>query len=146
MKPTPFSLAAVLVLFATVCEAGPVDLGLMCRADAEETVRWSSAVVYGVEVSPPHVTGVHPLTEADLFGLDIDDPMRLGLLASDASGALYHQLCSTVLCNVDDARKALAACADKPGCRIVGAVRLRTFYPLYLADVEGGHVCAPRWK
>lgn len=145
MKPVLFFLI-VLTLFPAVSEAGPVDLGLMCRADAEETVLWSSAIAYGVEVSAPVVTGAHPLAEADLFGLDIDDANGLGLLALDTSGALHYQLCSTVLCNLDDALKTLAACNDKPGCKIVGAVRLRTFYPLYLADTEGGHICAPRWK
>ncbi len=145
MKPVLFFLV-ILALFPASSEAGPVDLGLMCRADAKSTVHWSSAIAYGVEVPPPQVTGTHPLAEADLFGLDIDDAERLGLLTSDASGALHHRRCSTVLCTVDDARKTLAICADKAGCKIVGAVRLRTFYPLYLADTEGGHICAPRWK
>ena len=146
MKSIRFSFAIFLMLFTTACKSEPVDLGLMCHADAGETVRWSSAVVYGVEVPPPHVTGAHPLVETDLFGLDIGDDDRLGLLAADASGTLHHRVCSTVLCNVDDTIKALAACADKPGCRIVGAVKLKTFYPLYLADVEDGHICAPRWN
>ena len=145
MKPVLLSVV-VLALFPAVSEAGPVDLGLMCRADAEETVRWSSAIAYGVEVSAPVVTGAHPLAEADLFGLDIGDADGLGLLASDASGGLHHRPCSTVLCSLDDAWKTLSACKDKPGCKIVGAVRLRTFHPLYLADTEGGHVCDPRWK
>ena len=145
MNPVLFSLV-VLALFLTACKSEPVDLGLMCDDDAEATVRWSSAIAYGVEMSAPVVTGAHPLAEADLFGLDIGDAERLGLLASDASGALHHRTCSTVLCSLDDALKVLAACTDKPGCKIVGAVRLRTFYPLYLADTEGGHVCAPRWK
>ena len=145
MKPVLFFLV-ILALFPASSEAGPVDLGLMCRADAKSTVHWSSAIAYGVEVPPPQVTGTHPLAEADLFGLDIGDADGLGLLASDASGALHHRPCSTVLCSLDDAWKTLSACKDKPGCKIVGAVKLRTFHPLYLADTGGGHVCAPRWK
>ena len=145
MKPVLLSVV-ILALFPTATEAGPVDLGLMCRADAKSTVHWSSAIAYGVEVPPPQVTGTHPLAEADLFGLDIGDADGLGLLASDASGALHHRPCSTVLCSLDDAWKTLSACKDKPGCKIVGAVKLRTFHPLYLADTGGGHVCAPRWK
>lgn len=145
MKPVLFFLV-ILALFPAAGEAGPVDLGLMCRADAEATVRWSSAIAYGVDVSPPQVIGTHPLAEAGLFGLDIDDAERLGLLASDASGALHHRHCSAALCTLDDALNTLAICANKAGCQIIGAVRLRTFHPLYLADTEGGHVCAPRWK
>lgn len=86
------------------------------------------------------------VAEINLFGLEINDADRLGLLASDASGILYHRACSTVLCNADDAINALAACADKPGCMVVGMVRLKTFYPLYHAETEGGDVCAPRWR
>lgn len=146
MRLTALSLV-ISALVLTACRSEPVDLGLMCGDDAEATVREASAIVYGAEIPAPQVRDAHPLAEADLLGLDIGDAERLGLLASDAGGGLYHRRCSNeLLCTADDARKTLASCADKAGCKIVGAVRLRTFHPLYLADTEGGHVCAPRWQ
>ncbi len=146
MRKAVFTLAAAGTLaLLGGCKAEPVDLGLYCEGDAATTVAFASNLAYGVEVPPPQVEGVHVLTEADLFQVPIGDPEALGLIASDASGTLHHRACKGTLCSVADAEAALGACSDQPRCRIIGAVKLSTFYPLYLSDEAGGHVCNPRW-
>lgn len=146
MRTAVFTLAAAGALaLLGGCKAEPVDLGLYCEGDAATTVAFASNLAYGIDVPPPQVEGVHVLAEADLFQVPIADPDGLGLIASDASGALHYRACKGALCTVPDAEAALAACADQPRCRIIGAVRLSTFYPLYLSDEAGGHVCNARW-
>lgn len=44
MKPVLLSVA-VLALFPAACKFGLVDLGFMCQADAEATVRRFNAIV-----------------------------------------------------------------------------------------------------
>lgn len=134
------------LLLLAACKSEPVDLGLFCGRDRNDTVVQASALAYGIEAPPPRVEAIHPLKEQDLFGLSIGQPDALGLLTSDATGALHHLACGGDLCSVQDARKALETCSDQRQCKIVGAVKLRTFYPLYLQDDAGGHVCDPRWR
>ncbi|TWI35270.1 hypothetical protein [Paracoccus sulfuroxidans] len=143
MKP----LAAILFAsaFLAACKNDPVDLGLFCGTDAADTVARSSAIAYGPDVPPPQVQRVRPIEESDLVGVMMGDPAPIGLISTDATGALHHVVCADALCAVQDAEKALAACSDQAQCRIVGAVKTATFYPLYLDDDAGGHICAARW-
>ena len=109
------------------------------------TAARSSAIAYGVEIPAPQVEGVHPLKESDLFAVEMGDPEKLGLLASDATGAFHHVVCKDALCTVDEASALLAMCRNERQCKIVRAVREKTFFPLYLSDADGGHVCSPGW-
>ncbi len=146
MKRTLFTFSAIgaLTLLAG-CKTEPVDLGLYCEADAASTLAYSSALAYGVAMPPPQVEGTRVLKETDLFQLQIGDAEHLGLIATDASGALHHRVCKDALCSLDDAAAVLGSCPDQPQCQIVGAVSMRTFYPLYISDEAGGHVCNSRW-
>ncbi|WP_312525877.1 hypothetical protein [Paracoccus sp. (in: a-proteobacteria)] len=145
MRSPSLFIAASALLLVAACKPEVTALGLACESDAEATVARSSAIAYGVQISPPRLTGVHPLKEADLFEVEMHDADKLGLLASDATGALHSVTCSDALCSLDDAKKVLKACAQEKQCKIIGAVESKTFYPLYLSDDAGGHVCAPRW-
>lgn len=143
-RPSLALVAGALMLLGA-CKAETAELGLACEADAAATVTRSSAIAYGVDIPAPQVEGVHPLKESDLFAVEMGDPEKLGLLASDATGAFHHVVCKDALCTVDEASALLAMCRNERQCKIVGAVREKTFFPLYLSNSDGGHVCSPRW-
>lgn len=116
-------------------------LGLYCDETIEQTVNFSSSLAYGVEISPPHVTNVKFFDETALHDVPIRSGEHLGLLSRDATDQFYGHQCDGDLCSVEDAKKTLAYCQKNAQCKIVGAFKNNTFFPLYQKDDLGGHIC-----
>lgn len=123
------------------CREQPTDLMFSCKETIEETVSFSSALAYGIDVAPPVVENVPPLEEADLIGVPLRDAQTLGLLFRDATGRFYHGTCKDELCDGGDFMAVFSQCRDRSGCAISGAVKDGVFYPLYTSQSDGRHLC-----
>ncbi|MFP3385903.1 hypothetical protein [Tritonibacter sp. SIMBA_163] len=134
-------IAISLVTLAAGCKEEKVSLGVYCEENVAETVKFSSALTYGIDISPPVVKGVRAFREVDLSQVPIQSESALGLLARDGNGFFYSQPCKGELCGLDEAKRVLKKCQSEPQCQIVGSYKNRTFYPIYNVDDQGGHIC-----
>jgi len=123
------------------CKEEKVPLGVYCDENVAETVKFSSALTYGIDISPPVVKGVRAFHEVDLSQVPIRSGSTLGLLANDGNGVFYSQPCKGELCGFDSGLRIIAKCRSEPQCKIVGSYKNRTFFPLYELDDQGGHIC-----
>lgn len=142
MQPKPIIITVAILLSLGACKDEKISLGVHCESNISDTVDFSSALAYGVGISPPDVQGVKSFDEVDLMEITIRSGSKFGLLANDGNGQFYSEPCDGELCGVEDAKNILTECRSEPQCKIVGAYKNNTLYPLYLSDDQGGHICS----
>lgn len=137
-------LSLFLAALAAGCKEEPKSLNFYCDETVEKTVSYSSAIAYGIDIAPPVVTGAPSMTETDLGNVDIGNVEKLGLLFMNRNRQIFHDTCSGDLCDTHDWVRISGQCGKEVPCKLVGAVKHSTFYPLYTSDTEGNHICAER--
>jgi hypothetical protein len=116
------------------------EIAPYCGATLEETIKHSSAAVYGADVPIPFVRNTFPITADAMTGVRSGSSQSLELVAVNKAGQFFTQACGA-LCSSRDAMRLIAQCRDTAGCQIVGGVQQATFYPFYNGDRDGGHIC-----
>jgi hypothetical protein len=120
------------------------EIGYYCGKSREETIKHSSAVIYGVDISPPSTTGAFPIDERTLREIGKKThPMEL--IAINKNGDVFSEPCEN-LCVLDNALDLISQCRNTPGCQIIGGLKQTIFYPFYTSDRSGGHICSEELK
>jgi hypothetical protein len=133
------------MFFLSSCDSEKINVTYYCGDNIAETVKYSSSLIYGVDISPPKVNGTYPISEKTIMNMNIPDKNDLILVAVNANGDFFYRICGqNGLCGVNDAYALIDKCKNTRGCQIVGGVKQSNFYPFYSQDRNGGHLCAGR--
>ena len=124
-----------------------VDLELFCGVNAFET----SNHAYNLATGNNIISIPENISKPTLTPTSIDSMVRkrtgsiFFIISMDSDHNFYPHRCSE-RCTQSDFFDAFSICKNKRSCGVVGVVSNDTFFPIYLNDEVGGHICNGRWS